>query len=82
MSADTRRWRAASEVRADLIRGDLRRTRRALAQRVEQLGALVESERLDPTDLRTQAREIALLALRVRDLAHEHGTLTEVLTDP
>lgn len=76
-------WRAAAEVRRDIIRGELRRTRRGLAELVSRLGSEVESEReLDPTRLRTQAREIALLALRVRDLAHEWGTATEILTDP
>lgn len=79
----TATWRAAAEVRRDLIRGELRRTRRGLAELVSRLGSEVESEReLDPTRLRTQAREIALLALRVRDLAHEWGTATEILTDP
>lgn len=79
----TATWRAAAEVRRDIIRGELRRTRRGLAELVSRLGAEVEStHELDPTRLRTQAREIALLALRVRDLAHEWGTATEILTDP
>jgi len=79
----TATWRAVAEVRRDIIRGELRRTRRGLAELVSRLGSEVESEReLDPTRLRTQARETPLLALRVRDLAHEWGTATEILTDP
>lgn len=83
MTAAGAKWRAAAEVRRDILRGELRRTRRGLSERVAQLGAEVESSHeLDPMRLRTQAREIALLALRVRDLAHEWGTATEILTDP
>jgi hypothetical protein len=77
------RWASAAEVRRNLLRGELRSTRRGLAKLVSELGAEVESSHeLDPMRLRTQAREIALLALRVRDLAHEWGTATEILTDP
>lgn len=83
LAAPRERWAAAAQVRRDLIRGELRRTRRGLAELVAQLGAEVEAEHeLEPTRLRTQARDIALLALRVRDLAHEWGTATEILTDP
>lgn len=76
-------WRSAADVRRGLIRGELRRTRRELSALVGKLGSMVESEQqLEPSKLRATARDIALLAMRVRDLAHEHGTLTEVLTDP